>query len=527
MRVIIAFLFCLLLVSCSTTSPLPQTELETESIVDPRDLLPWNKPSYFANLEANLDYYSGEVIAIYNQGSNVPNVDTAASELTTALLNYLRDVGRPTDALRLKDLNGQGDAVYGVAPTTSPVAVGTTPVCGELIAQFVFTGMTLEEAIIALNDLNNPTRPYLPQGNSLYGASPRGKAAIGGKSTSSLISTNLDIQSSLYGSSLTPAFTSGQWAYSAINAVPSATAKGIKVAVLDTGVTRVGSLILRNPANFVSLIANSNEPRTTITDVKDDYDDPLTPGPDGHGTGIAALIADNTYGVALGATIVPVKVCDDQGVCDDITVTRGMCYAQSKGADVLNVSLGTLINSPMVRQAIREVNARGSLVVAAAGNTNFFSGKRNNQPDHPAYWANLRGLLSVGAIDQGLAYGDFATANRFVELVAPGADSTLGDLPAQIDGIETYDANGNQAFFEGTSYAAPFVTATAAALYYQCPNLKRNNIVGPRWLDDTLKATATPWASISQDPFRDLVTQFGSGKPKLLDVGSALSTPCP
>jgi subtilisin family serine protease len=377
------------------------------------------------------------------------------------------------------------------------VKIGTTPVCGQLIARFIYTGFSLNEAVIALNDLT--PGGYLPQGNSLYGISPKGRGRITGQ-----------------GNQLTPAFTINQWAYTVSNASPTAQATGIKVAVLDTGVSSVPNMLLRNRANFITLGAD-NEPTTINT--SDDF------LPNGHGTAVAALIASQTYGVAPGAYIVPVKTCDLHGDCDDITVTRGICYAQAVGADVINVSLGTLVNAPMVRHAIREVTARGSLVVAAAGNTNQFTGSRKNKPNYPAYWASLNGLMSVGAIDQRVEYGDFATADRFVELVAPGADLQLGSLPADPTGIESFPLSGGSRFFEGTSFAAPFVAGAAANLYAQCSILRRNNIIGPRWVENALKITARAWIPKSQDRSRTLPASFLPAG--IIDIGKALSPGCP
>jgi hypothetical protein len=497
MRVILFLSVAFLLVSCANTSLEPS--LEAESIIDRRDPLPWNQPPYFDSLEPERDYAVGELIAVYRQP--VPNRDLALSELRNALLEYLRDSLLPDNTIQLVDLNGDGtgDAVYGLRSTTPVGRVGTSPVCGQLIAHFVFTGISLKDAIIALNDLT--PGGYFTNGNSLYGISPKGKASITGG-----------------GNLLTPAFTVDQWAYQVANAEPSARADKIKVAVLDTGVSPVGNMILRNRANFVTLGGN-NEPTTNTTD---DY------LPDGHGTGVAALIGSEDYGVAPGASIVPVKVCDGAGVCDDITLSRGICYAQSVGADVINLSLGTLVNSPMVRQAIREVTARGSLVVAASGNTNTsqFGGVLKNKPDYPAYWANLDALISVGAIDQNSEYGDFATANSRVELVAPGADLQLGDVPADGKGIESFSPAGSGAYFEGTSFAAPFVAGAAANLYAKCPGLQRNNSVGPRWIENNLKATATPWFPTSQDPNRRLELT-GLNPEGLINITDALSTACP
>jgi Subtilase family len=417
MRVISVLLLGLLLGGCATS--VPSTLLESESIIDPRDSLPWNQPGYFGSLESGTDYYAGELIAIYNQGSNPPNVDTATGELNSGLARYLRDRHLSTNALKLVDLNGdgRGDAVYGVASTVPPVTVGASPVCGELIAQFSFSGLSLETAVKALLDLSDPTqpRPYLPSGNSLYGISPRGKgvALTKDKAFPMLTAATATNQANLY---TAPAFTSSNWSYSAVNAVPGISASGVRVAVLDTGVNPVGSFLLDSPANFVTLQPSSNLP---TRNADDDFDVAATSYQDGHGTGVASLIADTQYGLAPDATIIPVKTCDQEGSCNDITVTRGMCYAQSVGADVINLSLGTLVNSPMVRQALREVVNRGSFVTAAAGNTFFFPPPRKNKADYPAAWANgLNGLVSVGAVDQQLRYADFASANAAVELVA-------------------------------------------------------------------------------------------------------------
>ncbi len=527
MRIIVCLLFCLVLVSC--TSTVPQDVVETESIVDPRDTLPWNKPGYFGSLNpdgASIDYEKGELIAIYRQ--IIPtNLDNATRELNATLEYYLNKAGLALTALRLFDLdnNGVGDAVYPIAARVPAVTVGTNPVCGQLIARFVFDAnvLTLEQAISILLDLNQlvPTDGGFPAGNSLYGISPKGKSALTSMVTS-----------------ITPAFTSTNWSYSAINAVQGISAAGIKVAVLDTGVNPVGNLHLNliSPANFVQLQAFTHLP---LSNAPDDFDDGTTQG---HGTAVASLIADDVYGVAPEASIIPVKTCDKSGVCDDITVTRGICYAQSVGADVINISLGTLIASPMVRQAIREVVARGTTVVAAAGNTNIFATPRKNKPDYPAVWASgINGLMSIGAIDQNLEYGDFATANRYVELVAPGSDELLevGNPPVSPKGIESYDAHGNAMFFEGTSFSAPFVAGAAANLYSNlyrnCPRSSTakisNTSFSPRWIEPTLKNTVTPWSPVSQDPARTLpwpnpTTKFTPG---LLNIGQSLSVPivCP
>jgi Subtilase family len=511
-----------LLAACATTKP--EGQLQSQSL----DPLAWVKPSYFSSLEANKDYYPNELIAIYDRGTD-PNTDNASDVLNAVLELAAQKENWPVpEGLKLKDTNGdgKGDAVYPVDTTTPAITLAPASVCGEMIANFTYQGITQDEAIRRLLVI----RDYLTaQSKSLYGVSPKGKsyATPKGKSPVALVSpTSSGSQASLYNSSVAPAFTSGNWSYKAVNAVQGISAAKVRVAVLDTGVNPVGTLKLDAPANFVEL----NADKTPTQTVKDDFDDRDTSYQDGHGTGVAALIADTTYGIAPGATVIPVKTCDEGGICNDITVTRGICYAQAAGADVINISLGTLQNSPMVRQAIREVVARGSTVVAASGNTYLFTGSRKNKPDYPARLANgIAGLMSVGAIDQAGLYANFATADAGVELVAPGSDTSLLNVSADRTGVETFDAAGQAAFVEGTSFAAPFVAGAAANLYAQCPSLAKNTSASSSWVETILKKTSTPWKPISQVATRRLPWPLSTNgfTPGLLNVGNSLKVTCP
>lgn len=103
--------------------------------------------------------------------------------------------------------------------------------------------------------------------------------------------------------------------------------------------------------------------------------------PEGHGTmvaGIALATADNAVGVsgvAPGASLLPVRVLDDEGVGTATRVAEGVDWAVANGATVVNVSLEAsggdataLLRAPVVVAALRAARAAGVPVVVAAGN---------------------------------------------------------------------------------------------------------------------------------------------------------------
>lgn len=109
-----------------------------------------------------------------------------------------------------------------------------------------------------------------------------------------------------------------------------------------------------------------------INDTKDSSDD------QGHGTHVAGTIAgqingQGVYGVNPFVELVPLKICDAKGFCPSYAVLKSLSYAKEKNIEVLNMSLGARgnpVTSP-VCDAIRELTKQGTIVVAAAGNSNI------------------------------------------------------------------------------------------------------------------------------------------------------------
>ncbi len=271
--------------------------------------------------------------------------------------------------------------------------------------------------------------------------------------------------------------------------------KGVKVAVLDTGVAYANARGFRrspdlDPASFVR-----------------GYDfvdrDPYPDDSEGHGTHVASTIAEATNngrdltGLAFGARIMPVRVLDSHGEGDSATIARGVRWAARHGARIINLSLefSTDVRAddiPSLIRAIRYAHGRGALVVGASGNEAHTA---------VAYPARTGDVLSVGATTEHGCLSEFSNQGPGLDVVAPGggADAVAGDpgcAPDAEPGHDifqvTYTRFSTRRFgipggYEGTSMAAPHVSAIAALII-------ASRVLGPRpspaALQKRLEATA-------------------------------------
>ena len=156
----------------------------------------------------------------------------------------------------------------------------------------------------------------------------------------------------------------------------------------------------------------------------------------GHGTHVAGTIAaaNNDLGV-VGVTpgkaslyIVKVFGNEDAGQCtwtfsSQLIDAANRCAA--RGARVINMSLGGDAPTRAESQAFENLNKRGILSVAAAGN----DGNPANPIDLDSYPASYDAVLSVGAVDSTKALASFSQKNEQVELTAPGV-AVLSTAPS-------------------------------------------------------------------------------------------------
>jgi serine protease len=221
-----------------------------------------------------------------------------------------------------------------------------------------------------------------------------------------------------------------------------------------------------------------------------------------HGTHVASVIAeatDNGEGVAglcFRCAILPVKVLDDEGVGSFFDVAEGLDFAASRGAKVVNMSLGGTGGSQALRQAVDRAVAAGAVVVASAGNDGVSS------VEFPAALPNV---IAVGAVDARKQRASYSNFGADLDVVAPGGDLDRDDDGnGEGDGIlqQTFSPDTAEDFgryddfayyyVSGTSQAAPQVAALAALLV-------RQGITSPAAVKAAIESTAEDLGATGRD----------------------------
>jgi len=159
----------------------------------------------------------------------------------------------------------------------------------------------------------------------------------------------------------------------------------------------------------------------------------------GHGTLVAGIIV----AVAPGAMIMPIRAFDDQGQSDYFTIAKAIIWAVDHGADVINMSFGTLDNPKVLKDAVEYAYKNGVTIVGSAGNENT---------DDAQYPAAFDKVISVAATDLWDIKAGFSNYGSSIDASAPGV-AIIAPYPG-----------GYYAVASGTSFAAPIVAGEAALL---------------------------------------------------------------
>ena len=238
------------------------------------------------------------------------------------------------------------------------------------------------------------------------------------------------------------------------------TGTGVTVAVADTGVD------MAHPDLAGKL--------DTVRDKDWIENDTIANDEDGHGTHVAGTIAavsgnaTGIAGVAPDATLLPLRVLDENGDGVFSDIADAFDYAGDLGIDVVNASLGGEGYGSYYPIMDAVLTAHPNTVyVVAAGNEGIDLGTADGTLGQ--YWSfpcesgaggGDDNLVCVGASTTNETRATFSNyGNEEVDVFAPGQQILATQL------------NGTDVFMSGTSMATPMVSATAALLVDIDPTL--------------------------------------------------------
>ncbi|MCD8179385.1 MAG: S8 family serine peptidase [Tannerellaceae bacterium] len=266
-----------------------------------------------------------------------------------------------------------------------------------------------------------------------------------------------------------------------------ATGRNITVAVLDHGIQRTHSDLIRNIHPLSYDTVNGSSPSTIRGS---------------HGTAVAGIIGatgNNSIGV-IGVA----PDCKLMSISDPLIVTttaqaqlaNGLNWAWRNGADVINNSWGhaylegSLLDDAILNTVTNGRNGKGCVVVFASGNDN----------SEVSYPAKLSYVIAVGGVSpcgerksptscDGERWG--ANYGTNLDVVAPAVLIPTTDLTGN-DGYnpnsKIHPSNGGTivtsdypkldytVWFNGTSAAAPHVAGIAALILSENPNLTNTEV---------------------------------------------------
>ncbi|MFI8950809.1 S8 family serine peptidase [Streptomyces sp. NPDC053750] len=238
------------------------------------------------------------------------------------------------------------------------------------------------------------------------------------------------------------------------------TGKGVKVAVIDTGV---------NPhtASLEGQVLVDEVPKAVAYGAANDYT--------GHGTSMAELIAGTganggVQGLAPGAKIVPYRISLNgltgaEAKKRTAEPAEAIKAAADTDAKIISMSFSIPYLDLDVEEAVIYAASKGKMLIAGVGNT----GK-----DVIGYPASAPYVLGVSSMDKDNNISKFSSHGNYVDLVAPGEDIPGYCQPS----FDSYCPG-----LEGTSASTAIASASAALIWSAHPDWTANQVT--RALIDT------------------------------------------
>ncbi len=253
------------------------------------------------------------------------------------------------------------------------------------------------------------------------------------------------------------------------------TGKGVKVAVIDSGIAKHNDLKTAGGYNTL----DGQDINAWNVDEK------------GHGTHCSGIIAaqDNQIGVtgmAPEAEVYSLKVFPG-GRFSDLVEAINWCIDNSM--DIISMSLGSKTPSIQIETALTEANERGITCIAAAGNN-------GGVVSYPAAYDNVIAVSAIGKIGtfpedsaHALKIGDFfssdgesfiASFSNFgpeIDICAPGV-AILSSVPT------------GYASWDGTSMACPIISGLASLILEAYPEIQTGDEWQPYYVREIINSAA-------------------------------------
>lgn len=250
----------------------------------------------------------------------------------------------------------------------------------------------------------------------------------------------------------------------------------VVIAVIDSGVDKT----------HPDINANYLYGKSLLPEFPDGGEDLL-----GHGTFVAGQIAGNGMikGVGPGLGIASYRVFGSEDLTYISVVGQALVMAADDGAQIINLSLGCLIDQADAemraqyqefQRAVKYAEAKGAVIVTSSGNEALNLDKAGRIKSLPG---DMPGVITVSAtnnLDQLAFYANYG--NSIIDCCAPGGDLGLDYNP---DDMSTADLSctcfgivpGGYGYAVGTSMAAPKVSALIGLLKAHYPDLTMKKVL--------------------------------------------------
>lgn len=198
-----------------------------------------------------------------------------------------------------------------------------------------------------------------------------------------------------------------------------------------------------------------------------------------HGMRVLSILAGNYPGSLIGSApeadylLLMSEDPSSETYLEEINWISAAEYADSMGADVINVSLGYLNfdtpefshdysqmdgNTAMISMAAKVASSKGIIVVASAANS-------GGNAVHP--WINAPGdakdIITAGAVWSDMSYAAFSS-------IGPSYDGRVKpDVVAMGGGTTNQELDGSFSQGNGTSFSSPILSGLIACLWQKFP----------------------------------------------------------